>query len=51
MNGQKSQSRKQPARRCYRRERSPPPHQLRHTKTDPDNIIAGITSAAEKVCK
>ena len=39
MNGQKSQSRKQPA------------HQLHLIKTDPDNIIAGITSAAEKVCK
>ena len=39
MNGQKSQSHKQPA------------HQLHLTKTDLDNIIAGITSAAEKVRK
>lgn len=30
---------------------SSPPHQLRLTKADLDNIIAGITSAAEKVCK
>ena len=40
MNGLKSQSRKQQ-----------PAHQLHLIKTDLDNIIADITSAAEKVRK